>query len=79
MERNTMGTMLGFYVLPGGQKPTAQNILNVPKFIPWNEVSETIVLDDNFCGYVIMPTTMESGFFGEFEITVSVACEHTVN
>jgi hypothetical protein len=23
MERNTMGTMLGFYVFPGGQKPTA--------------------------------------------------------
>jgi hypothetical protein len=58
--------MIGFYVHVFGQVPTKDNALNKEstKFVPWNEISETITLEGNDNngnrdGYVIMPCTYE--------------------
>jgi hypothetical protein len=65
---NLVGCMIGFYVYPAGQNPSKDNLLNREgcKFVPWNEVSETVWLEGNELsnnrdGYIVMPATYESG------------------
>ena len=74
--------MIGFYVYQGGtQQPTKDSILNKEgcKFVPWNEVSETVWLEGNESqnreGYIIMPSTYESTKQGPFIIAVSTTVE----
>lgn len=66
--KNLVGCMIGFYVHQYGQIPTKENALNREgtKFVPWNEISETIELEGsdnqtNREGYVIMPCTYDCG------------------
>ena len=42
-----VGCMIGFYVFPGNAQISKNSILNKEtlKFIPWNEISEVLVLD----------------------------------
>lgn len=49
------------------------NILNheTLKFIPWNEISETLQLDGRQEGYIIMPSTYNPGMKGPFILSVS--------
>jgi hypothetical protein len=67
--KNLVGCMIGFYVHENNpaEPPNKENVLNKEgtKFVPWNEVSETLMLegsqDSRFKdGYVIMPCTYES-------------------
>ena len=48
--QNLVGCMIGFYVYNGSnQQPTKDSILNKEgcKFVPWNEVAETVWLEGN--------------------------------
>jgi hypothetical protein len=47
--KNLVGCMIGFYVHPYGQIPTKDSSLNVTgkEFVPWNEISETVLLDSS--------------------------------
>lgn len=85
--KNLVGCMIGFYVYPGGHQPTKDNVLNKEgtKFVPWNEISETIVLEGNESGgnrdgYVIMPCTYESSkeITGPFMVAVSTTVEFSL-
>lgn len=85
--KNLVGCMIGFYVHQSGSIPTKDNVLNAEgtKFVPWNEISETIVLKGNEIngnreGYVIMPCTYESlkEKEGPFMIAVSTTVEFTL-
>jgi hypothetical protein len=76
--------MIGFYIYPGGQQPAKENILNKEgtKFVPWNETSETLMLEGNEAngnrdGYVIMPCTYESSkeIQGPFMVAVSTTVD----
>jgi hypothetical protein len=65
--KNLVGSMIGFYVHQVGLIPTKDNVLNKEgtKFVPWNEIAETVTLDGNDNngnrdGYVIMPCTYEA-------------------
>jgi hypothetical protein len=79
-----VGCMIGFYVHPYGQIPTKDNALNREgtKFVPWNEISESVVLDSGASreGFVIMPCTYECGkdIQGPFMIAVSTTVEFTL-
>lgn len=74
---NLVGCMIGFYVFPGNQQPNKDNIKNKEgiKFIPWNEINEEIWLDGHKDGYIIMPSTYESGKQGPFILSVSTSVE----
>jgi len=48
-------------------------------FVPMNEYSETIELDGNPEGYIIMPTTYKPKLKGPFVISVSTDVEFTLN
>lgn len=60
--------MIGFYVFEGNVEMKKDNILNheTLKFIPWNEISETLQLDGRQEGYIIMPSTYNPGMKGPF-------------
>lgn len=80
-----VGSMIGFYVYPGSQQPSKENLLNREgcKFVPWNEVSETVWLEGNELpqnreGYIIMPATQDSGKQGPFVLAVSTTVEFTL-
>lgn len=77
---NLVGCMIGFYVYPGGQTASKEIILNTEgiKFVPWNEISETLILDGNQDGYVIMPATYESAKQGPFILSVATTCEFSL-
>ena len=82
---NLVGCMIGFYVYPAGHNPTKDGMLNKEgcKFVPWNEVSETVWLEGNDTsqnrdGYVIMPATYESGKQGPFVLAVSTTVEFSL-
>lgn len=68
-----VGSMIGFYVYPANVVPTKDNITNREelKFVPWCELSETLNLEFNPDGYIIMPTTYEPSKQGPFNISVS--------
>ena len=44
---NLVGCMIGFYIYPANVEPTKDVILNKEgtKFVPWNEISEEIILE----------------------------------
>lgn len=75
-----VGCMIGFYIYPGNVQPTKDCLLNKAsqKFVPWNEVSESLMLDGNPDGYIVMPTTYEPGKMGPFIISVSTDVEFTL-
>ena len=73
IARNTVGCMMGIYIFDAGvAKPSVDNWIRKPEFMPLNEVDE-ILEDDNAKenGYIIMPTTYESGMKGPFMLSVS--------
>ncbi len=71
--------MIGFYVYPGNLQPTKEVLINKDlKFVPWNEVSEELMLDGNPDGFIIMPTTYEPGKIGPFIISVSTEVDFTL-
>lgn len=85
--KNLVGCMIGFYVHQNGVIATKDNVLNREgtKFVPWNEINETITLDGNDNngnreGYVIMPCTYEGSkdIQGPFMIAVSTTVEFTL-
>jgi len=73
--------MIGFYVYPGGVTPNQNNLINKEtiKFIPWNEITETICLDANPDGYIIMPATYEANCTGPFILSVSTDVDFSLN
>ena len=66
-----VGCMMGFYVYPAGIEPSKEaheEFLNRGreggdrkqlKFVPWNEISEELVLDGHPDGYMIMCSTYD--------------------
>jgi hypothetical protein len=77
---NLVGSMLGFYVYPGNQQPTKDNLLNkeTQKFVPWNEITSVLEMDGSPDGYILMPTTYEPGLQGPFIVSVSTDVEFTL-
>lgn len=71
--------MIGFYVYPGNISPTRDNCTNTINFVPMNQYSETLELDGNPDGYVIMPTTYSPKLKGPFIISVSTDVEFALN
>ena len=53
--------MIGFYVYPANTEPSKDVILNANgiNFVPWNEISEEVILDGHPDGYMIMCSTYE--------------------
>jgi hypothetical protein len=78
---NLVGCMIGFYVYPGNQQPSKDNLLNKfsQKFVPWNEVTDELSLDGNPDGYILMPTTYEPGKMGPFVVSVSTDVDFTLS
>ena len=75
-----VGCMLGFYCYPGNVQPSKDNLLNknTQKFVPWNEVTDELMLDGSPDGYILMPTTYEPGKLGPFVLSVSTDCDFTL-
>jgi len=75
-----VGCMIGFYVFAGNVEMKKENILNheTLKFIPWNEISETLQLDGRQEGYIIMPSTYNPGMKGPFILSVSTDVDFTL-
>ena len=71
--------MIGFYVYPAGIAPTKDTCTNVVNFVPMNQYSDTLELDGNPEGYIIMPTTYKPKLKGPFIISVSTDVEFALN
>ena len=71
--------MIGFYVYPWNVTPTKENCMSKMSFVPMNEYSETIELDGNPEGYLIMPTTYKPKWKGPFVISVSTDVEFSLD
>lgn len=58
---NLVGCMIGFYVYPANVEPSKEAIINTEgtKFVPWNEISEELILDGHPEGYMILCSTYE--------------------
>lgn len=77
-----VGSMLGFYIFasdtpgqcvdlrPGAPQPT---VVFTPEFLPVNEVSTTIVLENAGHPYIIVPCTFAAGKEGAF--LLEITCE----
>lgn len=81
IARNTVGCMMGIYIFDAAiGKPAVDSWLRKPEFMPLNEVEE-ILEEDNprEQGYIIMPTTYESGMKGPFVLSVSSDDEFTLS
>lgn len=78
---NLVGSMIGFYVYPGGVAANQDNIINKEQiqFVPWNELSLLLVLDGNQDGYVIMPATYEAKQAGPFILSVSTDVDFSLD
>ena len=65
--------MIGFYVYAANTELNKDSILNREgmKFVPWNEISEEIMLDGNPDGYMIMCSTYEPQKLGPFILSLS--------
>jgi hypothetical protein len=48
------------------------------KFVPWNEISEELVLDGNPDGYMIMCATYEPQKLGPFILSLSTDVDFTL-
>ena len=70
---NLVGCMIGFYVYPANVDPTKDSIINREgtKFVPWNEISEELILEGLQDGYFIMCSTYEPGKLGPFILSLS--------
>lgn len=57
-----VGCMIGFYVYAANTELNKESILNREgmKFVPWNEISEELMLEANPDGYMIMCATYEA-------------------
>ena len=51
---NLVGCMIGFYVYPASVEPSKDVIINKEgtKFVPWNEISEELILDGLNCHHI---------------------------
>jgi hypothetical protein len=78
---NLVGCMIGFYVYPALKEPSKESIINseATKFVPWNEISESIVLDSHPDGYMIMCSTYEPQKQGPFVLSLSTDVDFTLN
>ena len=72
--------MIGFYVYAANTELTKESILNREgmKFVPWNEISEEILLDGNPDGYMIMASTYEPQKLGPFILSLSTEVDFTL-
>jgi len=80
IARNTVGCMMGIYIFDAGvAKPSVDSWIRKPEFMPLNEVDEFLE-EDSACesGYIIMPTTYESGMKGPFVLSVNSDDEFTL-
>lgn len=70
---NLVGCMIGFYVYAANADLNKESILNKEgtKFVPWNEISEELLLDGNPDGYIIMCSTYEPQKLGPFILSLS--------
>ena len=77
---NLVGCMIGFYVYAASQDLNTNSILNTEgkKFVPWNEISEEMVLDGNQDGYMIMCATYEPQKLGPFILSLSTDVDFTL-
>ena len=77
---NLVGCMIGFYVYAANQELNKDSIINTEgkKFVPWNEISEELILDGNPDGYMIMCSTYESGKLGPFILSLSTEVDFTL-
>ena len=75
-----MGCMIGFYVYPASQEPSKDVIINKEgtKFVPWNEISEELILDGLADGYIIMCSTYEPQKQGPFILSLSTEVDFTL-
>jgi hypothetical protein len=73
MGVNLVGCMIGFYIYAANTELNKESIINreAIKFVPWNEISEELMLDGNPDGYMIMACTYEAGKTGPFILSVS--------
>ena len=77
---NLVGCMIGFYVYAANTDLNKDSILNREgmKFVPWNEISEEIMLDGNPDGYMIMCSTYEANKYGPFILSLSTDVDFTL-
>jgi len=77
---NLVGCMIGFYVYAANTELSKESILNREgmKFVPWNEISEELMLDGNPDGYMIMCSTYEPGKLGPFILSLSTDVDFTL-
>lgn len=70
---NMVGCMIGFYVYPANTELNKESIINREgmKFVPWNEISEELMLEANPDGYMIMCATYEPLKLGTFILSIS--------
>lgn len=78
---NLVGCMIGFYVYPANSEPSKEVVLNANgiNFVPWNEISEEVILDGHPDGYMIMCSTYEPQKLGPFILAISTDVEFTFN
>lgn len=78
---NLVGCMIGFYVYAANQEPSKDVILNREgiKFVPWNEISEEVLLDGHPDGYLIMCSTYEPSKVGPFILSISTEVDFSLN
>lgn len=77
---NLVGCMIGFYVYAANTELNRDSIINQEgiKFVPWNEISEEIMLDGNPDGYMIMCSTYEPQKLGPFILSVATDVDFTL-
>ena len=46
--------------------------------MPWNQISERMMLEGTPAGYIIMPATYDAGISGQFTISVSTDVDFTL-
>lgn len=78
---NLVGCMIGFYVYPASLEPSRESIINRDglKFVPWNQISEELMLDGNPDGYIIMCSTYEPQKQGPFILSLSTDVDFSLN
>ena len=78
---NLVGCMIGFYVYPAQIEPSKEQVLNREgiKFVPWNEISEEVILDGSPEGYMIMCSTYEPQKLGPFILSLSTDVDFVLN
>jgi hypothetical protein len=77
---NLVGCMIGFYIYAANTELNKDSIINREgtKFVPWNEISEELMLDGNPDGYMIMCCTYEPQKIGPFILSLSTDVDFTL-